>query len=131
KTARRNERVRTGNLDGIDGTCERPADLVDNADPNRVVIAVIAGRRDPPDLASDRRADDRPILLAHEVQELLDLLCAGSAAPERVTGGLGRAADSQRRDYAETCQEPEHAVRELAADVPVFEADAGTAVEDG
>src|SRR2546430_13066786 len=52
ETACRDERVGSRNLERVDRACERSANLVDHANPDRLPSASVAGRRDSAHLAS-------------------------------------------------------------------------------
>src|SRR4051794_8033256 len=104
-----------GDLERVDVAVVRtrldPAD----ADPRRVAVLAVAGRRDALGLASDRGEHAGPVAGRDEEERVLDLVGAGDAQPVRVLGGLRNAADALAGDDAELAKKAHDAIGELVA----------------
>src|SRR5207237_8038981 len=104
-----------------------PTDDVGDANPRRVVLASVAGRRD----ALRPRERCRELFACgtrHKAEQPLALIRAGDDEPVRVDRRLRRPTDLQARHHAELAEQAEDAVGQLAADRSVLEDDARPAV---
>src|SRR6266542_2327661 len=67
EAAGRDERLRSRNLQGIDGPRERTGNLLDHADPNGLAVSPRASWADPFRLASDRSSYPPAVTFRYEV----------------------------------------------------------------